>query len=69
MAVMSCAQYFPGQACSRVNSRACCSYWSGSSLKSFAKSGSTGWSKFGSASRLQTERTIVLSVNAGLHLS
>ena len=67
MSAMRCAQYFPGQACSRVNARASCSYWPGSSLKSFAKSGSTGWSKFGHASRLHTERTIALIVNAGVH--
>ena len=67
MTVMSCAQYFPGQACSRVNSRTSCSYFAGSSLKRFTKSGSTGWSKFGCASRLHTERATVLSVNTGAH--
>eukprot|EP00964_Phaeocystis_antarctica_P027158 scaffold15304_cov72-Phaeocystis_antarctica.AAC.1 len=38
----SMRQYFPGQACSRVKSRACCSYRPGSSLKRAANSGSTG---------------------------
>ena len=67
MSAMRCAQYFPGQACSRVNARASCSYFAGSSLKSAANSGSAGWSKFGYASRLHTESTSALMLNAGLH--